>query len=1179
MRLIKLEIKGFKSFGDKVNIHFDRGITGVVGPNGCGKSNVIDAMRWVLGEQSTKNLRSDKMDNIIFNGSANRKPANAAEVHLTFENDRNILPAEYTEVSIGRRYDRQGNSEYYLNNSLCRRRDITDLFQNTGISANSYAIIELKMVDDILNDREGSRKAMIEEAAGVAKFKARKKEALAKMQEVQEDLVRVEDLLAEIEKNVRALERQAKAAEKAQSIRERYKQLSVALAKKLVRANTDEFFALNGKVQNEQEAKNTLVAQIQEQDLLLEELKIQSNSKEGALNAKKSDLATVFYKIRTAEGDVKLAQERLKYLSDKKDNLRWQIDQNQKEESALVENVQKLEQDKADHELQHNAIERQLSDFKAVYEAIRQETDTLKKELEQAEKFLKNKENDLFLYRKDAEVKDLKISTFKQDLERIHLDTHAFEGQINQLQSSLSALNQTIQESNLSLKNLLDSEEALRRQISNTEAEINLFRDEQAAALRRYDAKFHELKLAKALSESMEGYSEAVKHLSTEAKDLQLVPFTETFACNKAFQAALELFCEPYNNYLVVQDEKEALEAVARLDKEKAGRAQFFLLNKFTQKPQSLTKPSPKAKALFDELEYDKKYANFLWQIFQNVWVVDTIDGISHSLSEPSTFVSADGKLLKRATMLIGGHAGNVDASKIGRKQHVETLQNEVEELYEQTQIWQDKFTLKRSELQNLQNELAASPIKNTQQQLESLMREQVGIKTKLEQIKISFDAADERKYEVQEKLSVVQNDMQELKPRLQNAEIDVTYAQKQLAVLQEHLQLKSSEFSQKQQLFNEQTIEYNRTKNFIEGLQKEISFKRNAFKSTKERSEQLVYDLHQTDADMIRNKAEAESLESQLAELNTQKKIEQELVNELESVYYQTRERVADAERTVREVMRQKDNCEARLSAWQSRMNELNLVLTGARERLKAEFDLEIDQDFLDAIDEEENLPEKQLTEETQALKLQLQRLGNINQTALEAYQEVKNRHDFIDNQRNDLLAAKATLERTIQEIDQVAIKSFMEAFEQIRTNFQMVFRSLFSEEDSCDLILTTPDNPLESQINIIAKPKGKRPLSIRQLSGGEKTLTATSLLFAVYLMRPAPFCIFDEVDAPLDDANIDKFNKIIKKFAENVQFIIVTHNKRTMVNTDVIFGVTMVEQGVSRVIPMDLKRLALES
>ncbi|TAF32910.1 MAG: chromosome segregation protein SMC [Cytophagales bacterium] len=1176
MRLIKLDIKGFKSFGDKVTIHFDRGITGVVGPNGCGKSNVIDAMRWVLGEQSTKNLRSDKMDNIIFNGSATRKPANAAEVHLTFENDRNILPAEYTDVSIGRRYDRQGNSEYYLNNTLCRRRDITDLLQNTGISASSYAIIELKMVDDILNDREGSRKAMIEEAAGVAKFKAKKKEALQKMQEVQDDLVRVEDLLAEIIKNVRALERQAKAAEKAQSIRERYKQLSVALAKKLVRANTEEFFVLNNKVQNEQQIKAEFVGQIEEQDKLLEELKAQSNAKENFLNAKKSDLANVFYKIRTAEGDIKLTQERLKYLTDKKDNLRWQIDQNHKEEIALIDNVRKLEEDKTSQELNYNTIERQLSEFKTVYEGIRQENDVLKKELEQSERYLKNKQNDLFLFRKDFEVKELKQTSFKQDLERIALDTQAFETQIAELSDALHQLNSQINAQKTLLDQAQAHEEALKQQIAVLESEVALTRDEQAAALRRYDAKFNELKLAKALAESLEGYSDAVKFLNEQPQTQKLLLFSELFSCPKPYQAALDLFCEAYANYLIVSNEEEAIQAIMSLDKSKVGKAQFFVLNQFVTKPLS-TEAHIEAKQILEVLKYEKKYEPLLTTIFHNVWITEK-DLQNKAVPPQQTWLSTDGKFLKKKELLIGGHPGAVDASRIGRKQNVENLQAELEALHELSQSWTDRLTQKRTSLQELQNEVAQNSTKATQQQLELYLREQVGLKTKLEQVQIALASVDERKEELYEKLSVVQDDIKELRPRLQNAEIDSDLAQKQLVLLQEKQELKASELSQKQTLFNDQTIEYNRTKNVIESIQKEINFKRNTFKGNKERSEQLTYDLHQTDTEIIRNKAESESLDSQLAELSGQKKSEQEQVAALESIYYEMRERVADTERLVREIMRQKDNCEARLSAWQSRMNELNLVLTGARERLKAEFELEINEEFLAVQDPEEDMDEKLLTEETQALKQQLQRLGNINQTALEAYQEVKTRHDFIELQRNDLLAAQATLEKTIEEIDQIAVRSFMEAFEQIRANFQMVFRSLFSEEDSCDLILTTPDTPLESQINIIAKPKGKRPLSIRQLSGGEKTLTATSLLFAVYLMRPAPFCVFDEVDAPLDDANIDKFNNIIKKFAQNVQFIIVTHNKRTMVSTDVIFGVTMVEQGVSRVIPMDLKRLALE-
>jgi chromosome segregation protein len=298
--------------------------------------------------------------------------------------------------------------------------------------------------------------------------------------------------------------------------------------------------------------------------------------------------------------------------------------------------------------------------------------------------------------------------------------------------------------------------------------------------------------------------------------------------------------------------------------------------------------------------------------------------------------------------------------------------------------------------------------------------------------------------------------------------------------------------------------------------------------------------------------------------------------VNEAEKEYYKTRGAIDQDEKTVREIQRQRESVDQILMEWQNKLNETKIELNSVRERLSVEFDVDLNQIGNEINESFKNKDENELTTLVQKLKNRLESMGPINPMAMEAYEEIKERHDFISTQKEDLLKAKESLLTTIQEIDTVAKETFLEAFEKIKENFIRVFRTLFTEEDDCDVYLTDPENPLESSIDIIAKPKGKRPLTINQLSGGEKTLTATSLLFAIYLLKPAPFCIFDEVDAPLDDANIDKFNQIIREFSKESQFIIVTHNKRTMASTDIIYGITMIEQGISRVVPVDLRELA---
>ncbi|MFT4834570.1 MAG: chromosome segregation protein, partial [Flavobacteriaceae bacterium] len=399
--------------------------------------------------------------------------------------------------------------------------------------------------------------------------------------------------------------------------------------------------------------------------------------------------------------------------------------------------------------------------------------------------------------------------------------------------------------------------------------------------------------------------------------------------------------------------------------------------------------------------------------------------------------------------------------------------------------------------------------------------------------------------------------------------ELQVTDQRTALADLNEAL-------TQKSAAFNEQNVLFHRQQNKVNSISQEINYKDETYVSSAARIEQNTEELQKGTQDLNDLVKKSEESDDALIEMYEEKESLEQGVNESEKDYYASRGSIDEEEKILRELQRQRESSDQIMMEWQNKLNETKLQLNSIKERLSVEFNIELKQ--IEVFEDEELLSRSQadLREEVDKMKKKLENIGPINPMAMEAYEEIKERHDFITVQKADLISAKDSLLATISEIDDVARVTFLEAFGKIRENFIKVFRTLFTDEDDCELKLTDPDNPLESPIEIIAKPKGKRPLTINQLSGGEKTLTATSLLFAIYLLKPAPFCIFDEVDAPLDDANIDKFNQIIREFSKDSQFIIVTHNKRTMASTDVIYGITMIEQGVSRVVPVDLRELA---
>ena len=407
MLLSKLEIKGFKSFGDRMVIHFDKGITGVVGPNGCGKSNVVDAIRWVLGEQKSRMLRSDKMENVIFNGTKNRKPSNLAEVSLTFENTKNLLPTEYTHVTITRRYYRSGESEYLLNGITCRLKDITNLFMDTGINSNSYAIIELKMIDEILNDKNNSRRELFEEAAGISKFKSRKKETLRKLEDTDADLARVEDILFEIEKNLKSLEKQAKQTARYFEIKQEYKEASINLAKKSVQKHADSLVTLNQKVQHEQDRKLAVNTKITEKEALLEFSKADLILKEKLLSSRQKTLNEHVNKIRQFESDKKIKNERLRFLEDRAQKLREQIDADRKSNDRAGFSIRSLEQESESAQKMLAEKEMIVEELREAYESQKREQTQIQENQKELTRNFSSKKDRVYQLSKDQEIKQI----------------------------------------------------------------------------------------------------------------------------------------------------------------------------------------------------------------------------------------------------------------------------------------------------------------------------------------------------------------------------------------------------------------------------------------------------------------------------------------------------------------------------------------------------------------------------------------------------------------------------------------------------------------------------------------------------------------------------------------------------------------------------------------------------
>lgn len=1174
MQLTRLELKGFKSFADKVTINFDEGITGIVGPNGCGKSNIVDSIRWVLGEQKTRVLRSEKMENVIFNGTKNRKQTQLAEVSLTFNNTKNLIPTEYSQVTITRRYYRTGESEYLLNGVSCRLKDITNLFLDTGIASNSYAIIELKMVDDLLNDKDNSRRALFEEAAGISKFKIRKKETLRKLNDTDADLDRVEDLLFEIEKNLKSLERQAKQAKRYYEIKEEYKGSSVALAQKTIATQQEVQTNIEEQITQQNDQKSSLSTQLTEKEARLEKYKSELVSKEKLLSSRQKTLNEHVHKIRQYESDKKIKNERQRFLQDKVQNLKEQISQDKQSNERASFSLKSLDKEKETAQTILHEVSRRLDLLKEDYDGQKNKTTEATEILNELNQKLVSQRESLFQHSKDLEIKEIQLKTLKQELVKTSQDSTEHSANLQEFDGKLKEIEEQKAHLQNQFNQVKEGEEKNNEQIASFQQKADLLRDEINQINRKLDAKQNEFNLTKSLVENLEGFPEAIKFLKkkTNWKDAPLL--SDILTCAEEYRICIENYLEPYMNYYVVDKTEDALSAVNLLSESSQGKANFFILERLAQFQSSSTSIVTQARPATEVVEFDDKYHRLISYLLHDVYIHE--GQLDHEAQEEVTLISKSGKMIKRSFSITGGSVGLFEGKRIGRAKNLEKLEVEIKSLTKKQQVTEKNLNENQALVTQYQTASQATLQEELKEKLVQLNETYVSISTKQEQFTSLLTSNTTRKEDIVEQIEILEREIEELRPLHGRESNTLGDLEEQVGERKQELEALNELLAQKSTAFNEENVLFHRQQNKLSSINQEIGYKDEAFQNSLERIEKNLEELQITEKDLNELAKKSADNDNDLVGMYDEKESIEQGVNEAEREYYQNRASIDEEEKLLREIQHQRERVDQVLMEWQNKLNETKLQLNSIKERLSVEFNIDADALNEEIAEDFINKSEEELKNVVEKLNQRMENMGPINPMAMEAYEEIKERHDFITEQKEDLIKAKESLLMTIQEIDEVAKETFLKAFEQIKGHFIQVFRTLFTDEDDCDIRLTDPENPLDSSIDIIAKPKGKRPLTINQLSGGEKTLTATSLLFAIYLIKPAPFCIFDEVDAPLDDANIDKFNQIIRKFSNESQFIIVTHNKRTMASTDVIYGITMVEQGISRVVPVDLRELA---
>lgn len=1171
MYISELELHGFKSFAHKTHVKFDSGITAIVGPNGCGKSNIVDALRWVLGEQRPTLLRSSSMSNVIFNGTANKKALGMADVSLTFVNDQGILPVEYSELTITRRLYRSGDSEYLINNTACRLKDIMELFMDTGMSSDAYSVIELKMVEEILNDRNNDRRRLFEEAAGVTRYKEKRKQTLRKLDSTLKDLQRLEDILVEVRKKTRSLEKQAEKAAKAKSFKKELEQLDKAYTLGQYSQIQDELTPLKERITNAEKEKKEIAQKLETLESKEEEARKNLIEKERDEAEARRRTSQLYSAIRELETSLKISREKISNEKGVIKQYESDIKQSKKDLNELQQlreiSIQKLE----NFSDQKEASEQTLKDSKDRFSEVQQQYTKVRHELYELEIEISDCNQKLTQLQSNRIKLESKLENSEDDSLRIDRDIEDFEDEILNAKGELNIARKKLESANEQAEK---KEEELQK-ANERKAELEEKREQLREAIRtlksQKDAVQSEIELFKNIAESNEATPGSVTYLLEHHSEVfhTLVPVGNVLQTSEEYATALEAALGEAINFVIVDSMKEAVMASTILKEQNKGKATFIPL-------QELSKLYPvHEQSIVHHTEVPSEYKQISQLLLGNVVIEKNDKNVEKFLEESGvSVVTPDGDLYTASKFYKSGSKNKQSGIRLGLKDKLDKLDKRLKQI-------EDDLAKETGSLENVNAELESVHIESIRKQIREHQHESRQFEQKISRFQSSIQVYEKnigelnnRKQSLAGNREAAREQLDDLHPEQKEFQKKITDLNQQQEEKKETLQKLEDERAIAQNRYNDAQLKHQDVKNKAENLNRDVERAESGIKNIKERLETREKLLKESRNKIEKFNTDIEQTEKKLEEKKGQKKSADENLEIAEKASAQKRGSINEIEKDLKELRRQK---------------EVNLELVHHLSMAREKFEMKA-QGLSDHIWEtygilmdqiEETLPEEMDADSAKEriawLKQRLNKIGDVNPLAIEEFKEEKERLDFYEEQIEDLHQAEEELRETIAEINETATQRFNETFSRIRENFKTVFSTLFHEDDFCDLIIEEDvEDPLEAKIDIKANPKGKRPSSINQLSGGEKTLTAIALLFAIYLVKPSPFCVLDEVDAPLDDANIERFSQMIRSFSEDTQFIIITHNKKTMSKAEMMYGVTMPETGVSRLVGVKLDEVA---
>lgn len=1186
MYLKRLELKGFKSFADRTVFTFVPGITAIVGPNGSGKSNVTDAMRWVLGEQSAKTLRGAKMEDVIFAGSATRKPIGFCEVAITFDNSEQRLPYDYSEVTVTRRVYRSGESHYLLNHQPCRRKDIQELFLDTGIGKEAYSVIGQGRIDEILSTKSEDRRAIFEEAAGIVKYKMRKQEASKKLEQTEQNVARIRDLLYELNAQIEPLQQQAEKAKQYKSWQQELAEYEMALYVHKIgtlHQEWQETSKLVEKLTDQQVSEATALAKLQGQ---LESERQAFLQLEEQWERWQAALIRASEAVEKVEGQQRLLQERLNHQQEQQARYQQQFEQTQSELAALMQERQQVFEkigareaacDEAEQQLQEllhrlasltNQDELQLAEWEESY----QQGERQRLLLEQERRHLQEQQKSL---QEEVEQTAQQLASWQAEQSALEEELAQTEKQQKAMSSQLEKWMQADHELEI---RLLEQQKAEQQQLQAWQQS-----QQQVTRLRSRLESLQELQA------SHEGFFTGVK-AALQARDrgihsLQGIrgAVAELIHVDTAWEVAIETALGNALQHLVVEDEETGRSAIQYLKAKRLGRATFLPMDVIkgrqitAEELQGVRQQTGFVGLASQLVETEPDYRSIIDHLLGRVIVTQNLEqanSLARQLRYRYRVVTVEGDVVNPGGSMSGGSRQQNRPQLLGRQRQWKELEQQVARLSEQEQDRKEKWRASQAQQAHLKEEQD-----QLRQQCAQQRERLQGVQDKRREKQMAVTHLQEQ----QKRLRAQQQQQSEQQARLKDRQQQL---QQQLEQMAKHLQ----ELQQKIDLGRGQVAAQSETKASYQAELTEAKVRLAKCKQDVEHHKQLLARLDeqvsrlqgqkeeakvQTMAVAEKQQQEEQQLQTIAEELKQNLAAKTEVTQQLQAVKIERQqllEKREQQEAAVREAEKRVNEVQATLHQEEVRANRLDVELNHYLQKLAEEYEISYERAAEQVKDSHEPAS---LERQVRSLKQKINQLGEVNLGAIEEYDRLQERLQFLQAQETDLLEAKKRLYELIQQIEEEMGERFSKAFSFIREAFQEVFVQMFGG-GRADLTLAEPDNLLTTGIDIVAQPPGKRLQKLSLLSGGERSLTAIALLFAVLRMKPVPFCVLDEVDAALDEVNLSRFTRYMRQIAAETQFILITHRKRTMEGADVLYGITMQESGVSARVAVEMKELA---